>query len=386
MYFLGLARRLKDRCEVLFVLPEGTDSQFTDFCRQSGIPFATVATRADLGPAEGLARKLERHVNKIRSEAALVRAVWREAGDGTAVHVELSPWQSLTALLLLALRGPVFVTMHNRLPGVSGWRRRLWGIKFRIAAACGRFSLFPSNADARDSLRPFVPAGFLGRTPVTYTNVDPDEVASALSGAPSRSAARGRFGIADDALLVVTVGQFIDRKGRWTLLEAASLVAAAHPKAVFAWVANNEPAPGDLERIEAYGLGDRFRLIRSADVGPAHLDLMRFLAAADIFALPSFVEGLPISLLEGMAMGLPAVSTRVNAIPEAVADGETGLLVEAGDAKALAAALAALAEDAALRERLGLAGRARVLARFSETEVAEVAFEHYLKAFGEVRR
>jgi glycosyltransferase involved in cell wall biosynthesis len=87
--------------------------------------------------------------------------------------------------------------------------------------------------------------------------------------------------------------------------------------------------------------------------------------ALDAFAMPSIWEGFGLVLLEAMAAGLPIVASRVATIPEVVLDGETGLLVQAGDEVALASALATLAGDRALRERLGQAGRERLRRQFS---------------------
>ncbi len=95
--------------------------------------------------------------------------------------------------------------------------------------------------------------------------------------------------------------------------------------------------------------------------GAINQDRIRdFYAAADAFCLPSFAEGLPVVLMEAMAMEIPCVTTYIAGIPELIRDGEDGLLVPASDLDALVKALARLMEDEELRQRLGKSGRARV--------------------------
>lgn len=89
-----------------------------------------------------------------------------------------------------------------------------------------------------------------------------------------------------------------------------------------------------------------------------------YLRDADVFVLPSAAEACPMALLQAMACGLPVVATRVGGVPEVVREGVDGILVDAGDDEQLVAALTLLAEDAALRRRLGEAGRTRVAERF----------------------
>jgi len=121
---------------------------------------------------------------------------------------------------------------------------------------------------------------------------------------------------------------------------------------------------GDLEEYlrdlaSEVGVADRVHVL-----GPRK-DVPALMHAIDVFAMPSIWEGFGLVLLEAMAAGRPIVASRVATIPEVVVDGETGLLVPAGDPVALADALAQLAHDPALARRLGEAGRERLRQHFS---------------------
>ena len=119
------------------------------------------------------------------------------------------------------------------------------------------------------------------------------------------------------------------------------------------------------ERVETLGFeyGQRHRI----EMDVRHTVRAR-LREADMFCLPSFSEGLPVSIMEAMAAGLPVVATAVGGVPEAVVDGETGLLVAPRDAPALASALLRLARNPEVRA--AMATRARVRSRVFDIRTA----------------
>jgi glycosyltransferase involved in cell wall biosynthesis len=155
---------------------------------------------------------------------------------------------------------------------------------------------------------------------------------------------------------LVAVGRLKAPKDFLTLVRAVSVLP---PDSCELVVVGDGP---ERERLEAeigrLGLEERVRLVGERS------DVPELLAGADAFVLSSASEGMPISVLEAMAAGLPVVASRVGGMAELVADGETGLLVTPGAPQELASALRRLLADRQLRHRLGDAGRVRVRERF----------------------
>jgi glycosyltransferase involved in cell wall biosynthesis len=108
-------------------------------------------------------------------------------------------------------------------------------------------------------------------------------------------------------------------------------------------------------------------------------DIANLVGAADIFALPSLSEGMPLSLLEAMAVGCPVVASAVNGVPEVVRDGVDGLLTVPGDVESLAGRLRNLADDPKLRHSLSEAARRRVRESFTARQTAERVGELYCR-------
>jgi glycosyltransferase involved in cell wall biosynthesis len=160
-------------------------------------------------------------------------------------------------------------------------------------------------------------------------------------------------------LVVGTAGRLSPEKGFGVLVEAAAIVARANPDVGFIHFGDGPLRAGLTARIAALGLERRFAL------AGFRIDVRLLLPGLDLFALPSYIEGLPVAVLEAFAAGLPLVATAVGGTPEVVEDGVSGRLVPAGDPAALSEAIARLLADPHARRAMGRRGRARVLERFT---------------------
>ena len=174
---------------------------------------------------------------------------------------------------------------------------------------------------------------------------------------------------------VLFLGLVGDRKGVFDLIPAFAQVAGAHPDARLVIGGN-----GELDRarqaIQAAG-ADRSIDLAGWIEGAAKEAL---LARASVYVLPSHNEGLPMSVLEAMARGLPVVTTRVGGIPELITDGVDGLLIDAGDQAALAQRIDALLADEALRTRIAAAGRSRIETHYSDKAILPLLRDIYRDA------
>jgi glycosyltransferase involved in cell wall biosynthesis len=186
-----------------------------------------------------------------------------------------------------------------------------------------------------------------------------DELPPAPS-APTPEAA----GIPADVPLALAVGRLIEQKDHPTLLRAFARVHERVPAARLAILGSGRLEADTRRLVEGLGLADVVVL-------PGRTEIRDWLERAQVFVHTSRWEGFGIVLLEAMLAGLPVVATRVSAVPEVVADGETGVLVEPGDDAAVAGALAELLADPDRARALGEAGRRRAQAEFSVARMAE---------------
>ena len=212
----------------------------------------------------------------------------------------------------------------------------------------------------------------IGVPPQLFTTV-PNGIRPRGPG-PGRSAARAVLGLDPDAPVVLSVGRLVAMKGQRHLVAAVPELAARFPGLAVVVIGAGHAHEELRQQAAALGVADTVCL-------PGHrADARQLLDAADVFVLPSLKEGMPLAALEAMDAGLPVVATRIIGTSEVVVDGETGLLVPPRDPTALAAGLAALLSDAALRARYAAAGQQRYREHFTAARMARETRAVYERA------
>jgi glycosyltransferase involved in cell wall biosynthesis len=197
------------------------------------------------------------------------------------------------------------------------------------------------------------------------------------NGAPERrgdrEAGRHAIGASEGELVILAVGSLIPRKNHEHLIRCLAAGGSGHERS---WRLAIAGTGREMERLRSVArelaVDDRVRLLGPRD------DIPDLLAGADIFALPSVWEGLPLALLEAMFAGKAIVASDVAGIPEAVDHGVEGLLVPPTDAAALSGALSDLLTSPELRLRLGNAARARAQGEFSMDTMTDAYERFYL--------
>ena len=284
-------------------------------------------------------RVLSSDAGRLGRSLEALRFFWEENPD--VVHVHNPTSLQYAVLSKLVSHSAIVVTIHGdqdthaRLGSPLEWK--LTSAAVIVSHAAGKTLRLPGRAG------PFI--------------VVHNGVSVVTADARQRADARAEWA-AGDSCVGIMVARIDGKKGHGTLLN--SLKTLSHPGLTMWIVGDGSERPAAESQAAQLGLGpDRVRFLgRRSDVD-------RLLNAADFFVLPSDIEGLPMSVLEAMAHGLPIVATQVGGVPEIIDHDGNGLLVPAGDVAALAAAIHRVATDPALRRRLGDAGRERVSTAFS---------------------
>jgi glycosyltransferase involved in cell wall biosynthesis len=192
------------------------------------------------------------------------------------------------------------------------------------------------------------------------------------------------LGVPPNTPLIAVLSRVSPIKGLEYFLDAAAVVSAKIPDARFLIVGKADTRDAGYQRqLEAHA--NRLGLSRRVVFTGLRMDVPELLDDVSVSVLPSLSEGLSNVLLESMAAGVPVVATRVGGSPEVVEDGVTGLLVPPRDADGLARAILRFQEDREMAARVGQAGRARVVERFSIADMVrrtEQLYADLLRARG----
>lgn len=380
IYLMAIMKAARKDWNLKAIIPRDSDAGLISFLEEIPVEIEFLNRALATETPAGLFAKIRRQHWRIMSELEIFWKVRRFDLRKNILHIEIAPWQSWILLTAFSLmRANVFITLHNFVEDAPIWRKLIWKARLGLVSRLPGLHFFAANGDARAKMKPWVSAASWAAVKLTYTAVDPVLIDKVLDSEPQKAPKAGKISKPAN-FTILCVGQFIDRKGRWVFLEAAREIKEMDASLKFIWLAPHLPDSGEMKIVESYGLGENFQIVQSGSVGKSRLEILRFFRKADIFVLPSFVEGLPIALLEAMALGIPSISTNVFSIPEAVKHMETGILIEAGDAEALARAILLLKDDEPLRSRIAMAGQEYVLEHFDERKSAATAIEAYRTA------
>ncbi|HLX66582.1 MAG TPA: glycosyltransferase family 4 protein [Puia sp.] len=228
-------------------------------------------------------------------------------------------------------------------------RLRIWGERWITARSAVNISVSASNRQSGVDSIPGL------RAVVVNNGIDQRK----FSPARSFTDVRGELKIPRDAVLVLLLARFTAHKQPLTLIRAFHEAVGKMPELRLLMVGEGD------EKAEGMRLAGELGLTGEVYFSPFRQDVPDVLAASDIYVLPSLWEGLPIGLLEAMAMGRAVIGTRVDGTREVLQDGENGLMVEPGDVGVLAAAILRLARDRELRELMGARAVETVRERFN---------------------
>lgn len=297
--------------------------------------------------------------------AAARLAVFLRKRPPDVVHFILPEAYVIGAVCALIVPGLRRVMSRRSL---NNYQQRYPGM--RMLERCLHRSMHAVLGNSRAVVRQLIEEGVdESRLGLIYNGIEP----RGPCGPERRREARQRLGLADDALIGLTVANLIPYKGHADLLLALSRLRPMLPPDSIWLCVGRDDGPGATLAAQtvALGLGKTVRWVGEQQ------EVTDYLAAADLAVLPSHQEGFSNAVLEGMAAALPMVVTRVGGNPEAILDGICGLVVPPHDPEALASAIGALVVDETLRRKLGTHAFGRVQQQFSLSRCVELYAELY---------
>lgn len=334
---------------VMCVLDAPGAGPFKQLVVDAGISLVEVPAGQDINPALAF---------RLRAE------IRRQAPD--LVHTHLIHADTHGQLAARSSGLPSVLSLHSAI--FQYWSRPIQAA-LQAASRMSRGVIAISNYVAQTAARARVSAPT--RTRVIYYGVD-------ASGweldQHQRARARAAFGWNESSFVVGAAARMIQLKGHDVLIDAFSQALPQLPSSLLA-LAGEGPTRADLEAQASTKLPrDQARFLGYVT------DMRSFFNACDVVVFPTrrgLGEGFGLAALESMAAGRPTIATNVDALPEVIEDGVSGLLVEPDSPDDLAGRLISLAADAPLRDRLGRAASERAVTRFASDRMAEETLSAY---------
>lgn len=348
-----LARRLCDQYRFVFLCLDHL-GELGENLKADGFPISV------LGRREGF---------DLRCARRLSRQLKAEGVDLIHAHQYTPFFYSLTAGLV-GRRRPILFTEHGRFhPDYPRKKRMLFNKMFlkrrdRVVAVgeAVRKALNDNEGIAAE------------RVQVIYNGIDLSRFE--IDDPAVRPRLRQELNLADDDFVAVLVGRLDYLKDHLTAVRTAERVVRQIPNFKLLLVGEGEERTAIEREVAERNVSHCVRLLGT------RRDVPELLNASDVCLLTSISEGIPLTLIEGMAASLPVVATDVGGVAEVVIEGQTGLLAPAKDDAALAASIIQLHGDAELCSRLGSSGRERARAVFAE----EAMHDQYVTHFEEMTR
>jgi glycosyltransferase involved in cell wall biosynthesis len=346
------------------------EDPFAAMVRRAGVPVRVVAGADPFTGyrGAGAVERARRALRWLTHNARLVRALRGARPD--VIHANDVREVVMGAMAFALLRRPLVTHVRCEMRMRPMHQLVLWASTATISVSERVRDVHVARCHPRLRRR------IARRSSVVHNGVDLSAVGRHRAGV-DRSAVRRALGCAPDDVLVLLVGSLEERKGQLEFVERVLPTVLARSPSIRVMLAGGAKHGVDAD-ASASGYGElvarRVSELRAGD--RVHLlgfrsDVFDLYAAADVVVLPSKQEGLPRSILEASAFGLPAVAFGVSGTPECIDEGVSGFVVTPGDYASFAERLIAVCTDAASRERLGAGARRLAEDRFDLARTAE---------------
>jgi glycosyltransferase involved in cell wall biosynthesis len=344
---LFTAARLDPRrfeVEVLSGPQTGSEGSLIEEAREQGIPLTILPD---------LVRQVS-PTQDWKTLQALTRII--RQGDYAIVHTHSSKAGILGRLAARRAGAPIIVhtvhgwSFHDYMPALT---RRIFILLERWTARSSDALVVVAEKDIEKGLQ----AGIgrreqyhLIRSAIPLEAFDPRQI--------DRVAIRNELGLPPEAPVLGTIGRFSEQKNPLDWVRVAGIIGRERPEARFLLVGDGPLRPQVEALLKQEGLSNR------AVLTGLRRDTARLLGAMDVFLLTSLWEGLPRTIPEAQAMGLPVIANRADGAAEAIQEGISGYLCRPGDLQGTAGRVLTLLDDPVLRAEMGARGRATALAEF----------------------